>query len=301
MPNFKHETPLRVFQTKPAVAGALLRMAFGKHLPDFATVEPSSEALTDVRPVELNCDSVQICRDTEGEIVFAVIIEVQNRPAVDKPYGWIAYMANLERRLKCNVALLVFCPDRRTAAWAKNAGCDRLWGLEFFPQVVGPEEVPEARNRREGPYALAETVVSVLIHHDSPWRPQIIETLEAELRELSQEEAIEYANEIFPSFDEADSETIRMVMMPEVYPFHRALVGDSYETIKAEGKAEREANLVLRLLTNRSVAVTDDQRERIESCTDLDQLDEWFDRAMVVTDAAEMFDQSSGEAAAEKS
>ncbi|QSB05714.1 hypothetical protein [Natronoglycomyces albus] len=168
-------------------------MAFGDKLPSFASVEPSSEALTDVRPVELNGDAVQICRDEDGTTVFAVIIEMQNRPATDKPYGWVAYMANLERRLKCDVALLVVCPDRRTSRWAATAGCDRLWGLTFQPYVLGPDDIPEAVSRREGPFAIEETVLSVLIHHDSLHRSDIVKTMDAQLRELTEKEAMDYA------------------------------------------------------------------------------------------------------------
>jgi len=36
--------------------------------------------------------------------------------------------------------------------------------------------------------------------------------------------------------------------------------------------------------------LSEDQRARVAGCTDLDQLDEWLDRAVTATRAAEVFD-----------
>jgi hypothetical protein len=46
---------------------------------------------------------------------------------------------------------------------------------------------------------------------------------------------------------------------------------------------------VLRILSRRALSVSDDVRRRIESCVDLDQLGEWIDRAVTVTDVSELF------------
>ena len=54
------------------------------------------------------------------------------------------------------------------------------------------------------------------------------------------------------------------------------------EPIKA--KAED----VLKIIDARGIDVTADQRERISSCTDIDQLDEWFDSALIAGTAAEI-------------
>jgi len=59
---------------------------------------------------------------------------------------------------------------------------------------------------------------------------------------------------------------------------------------KAQGEALGEARAILRLLESRSLRPTRAQRELIESCHDLDQLDIWFDRALTVTTAAAVFE-----------
>ena len=60
--------------------------------------------------------------------------------------------------------------------------------------------------------------------------------------------------------------------------------------LREEGREAESIKKLLRLLVKRGIAVTEPQRARIEGCTDLDQLDEWFDRAATATSAAEVFD-----------
>jgi hypothetical protein len=72
---------------------------------------------------------------------------------------------------------------------------------------------------------------------------------------------------------------------------------DNYEwksefaiTHRAEGEARVEARAVLLVLDARGVAVPDDIRDRVTSCTDLDQLERWVQRAAVVDTAQELLD-----------
>ncbi|WP_405992018.1 hypothetical protein [Streptomyces sp. NBC_00986] len=58
---------------------------------------------------------------------------------------------------------------------------------------------------------------------------------------------------------------------------------------KAEGQAAGEAALILRLLEKRGVLVSEGVRERVTSCIDLDTLTLWFDRALTVTVAEDLF------------
>ncbi|MET7896773.1 hypothetical protein [Streptomyces mirabilis] len=57
----------------------------------------------------------------------------------------------------------------------------------------------------------------------------------------------------------------------------------------AEGEAKGEATLVLRVLEKHAVEISEDVRERITSCTDLDTLTLWFDRSLTATTAEELF------------
>lgn len=61
------------------------------------------------------------------------------------------------------------------------------------------------------------------------------------------------------------------------------------EEIRDEGRAQGEAKALLRLLERRAVNVPEEAQERIRACTDIDQLDRWFDRAVTAESAEELF------------
>ena len=58
---------------------------------------------------------------------------------------------------------------------------------------------------------------------------------------------------------------------------------------EAQGRAEGEAAMLLRVLAARGFAVPDDVRQRVQSCTDLAQLEAWGDRAVTARSLKEIF------------
>lgn len=65
--------------------------------------------------------------------------------------------------------------------------------------------------------------------------------------------------------------------------------GEYAQSLLAEGRAEGEARILLKLLDGRGIALSGAQRERIESCSDAAMIEGWFDRAVVATTADEVF------------
>jgi hypothetical protein len=59
---------------------------------------------------------------------------------------------------------------------------------------------------------------------------------------------------------------------------------------KAEGIARGEARAILRVLKSRGLRPTPAQRELIESCDDVAQLDTWCDRALTAATVAMLFE-----------
>jgi hypothetical protein len=59
---------------------------------------------------------------------------------------------------------------------------------------------------------------------------------------------------------------------------------------EARGEARGEAKSVVMVLKARGVRLPDEVRERIMSCTDLDQLERWLQRAITATAVGELFD-----------
>ena len=84
-------------------------------------------------------------------------------------------------------------------------------------------------------------------------------------------------------------------MLPETYKFQ----GPSYLRGRTEGAAEGEARgeakgeakSVLAVLEARGIIVTEEQRQQILQCADLDRLNLWVRKAVTLTDVGELFAQ----------
>ena len=62
-------------------------------------------------------------------------------------------------------------------------------------------------------------------------------------------------------------------------------------TARAEGEAQGEARAVLTFLEARGLTLTEQQRQRILTCTDLEQLNTWVRKAVTLIDVEELFTQ----------
>lgn len=58
---------------------------------------------------------------------------------------------------------------------------------------------------------------------------------------------------------------------------------------REEGQKTGRSESILRILENRTVVVDARTRERITSCSDMETLDAWFDRALTTTETSELF------------
>jgi hypothetical protein len=56
-----------------------------------------------------------------------------------------------------------------------------------------------------------------------------------------------------------------------------------------KGKSEAKAEDVLKIIDARAIDVTDEQRDQVSSCTDIAQLDQWFDSALTAQTATDIF------------
>ncbi|AGS69411.1 hypothetical protein HGI09_44530 [Streptomyces collinus] len=73
------------------------------------------------------------------------------------------------------------------------------------------------------------------------------------------------------------------------HPLAEQVREEGREQGREEGRVQDRREMVLRILEWRGVQLADAIREQVESCTDLDQLETWAQRAVHATDAAELF------------
>lgn len=77
------------------------------------------------------------------------------------------------------------------------------------------------------------------------------------------------------------------------FPGRGTLIEETLMEGRAEGlvagRAESRAEDILRILDRRGIEVPEAVRERVTACADLDILGTWFDRALTVVSAEELF------------
>jgi flagellar biosynthesis/type III secretory pathway protein FliH len=69
---------------------------------------------------------------------------------------------------------------------------------------------------------------------------------------------------------------------------HRAGLAEGRKSGLVEGKVEGKRDTLLRLLVRAGIALTEDDRARIQACEDADTLDRWIDNVLGAKTASEV-------------
>ena len=78
-------------------------------------------------------------------------------------------------------------------------------------------------------------------------------------------------------------------LIPYVSEFRRQGIEEGRAVGRAVGLAEGRARAILQVLDKRGIAVDDDARQQIVSCTDLDTLTAWLDRSLAAAQVSDLF------------
>jgi hypothetical protein len=156
--------------------------------------------------------------------------------------------------------------------------------------VLGPEGVPIVTDPQKAERFPELAVMSVMAHGRGDVQTAVkIATLAAQAANAA--EALDtdmqalYLDLIETALGEAARKAFAMI--PETYQFS----GPSFLKGQAVGEARGEANAVLAFLETRGLAPTEEQRQRVLACTDLEQLNSWVRRAVTLSDVDELFSQ----------
>jgi len=287
-----HEGMHRIFQERPEILTPVFGV-LGIALPEKAAVYAITSDVTETRPIARHIDTALRVCPSDGED-FLLAVESQERRDDRKEASWPYYVAYLQSKYKLPVLLLVLCRDRATAKWAAGPfDCGtRGWTVQrTFPLVVGPDNLPMITDARTAARNPAMAAFSALTHANNRDCDAILNALDHALTGMDTD-ASDY---IYQFLDVTLGETPagdkwRSIMgFVNYFPGRGHLMERAYLEGQAEGKAASEAALILRLLENRGILVSEDTRERITSCADLHTLTTWFDRALTVTVSEDLF------------
>lgn len=289
MPTPRHEALHRIAQEDPTTIPWLLRNAFKvRDHPDAEKVSVLNIDMTEVVPVERRADTVVMYQ--AGDKKWIVIVESQNDPDKDKRDRWPYYISYLNTRHGCDVILLVICSHDNTAAWARQPikiGLKDRPCQITTPLVLGPSNAPYITDVADARESIGATIVSAILHDDSEEVRETLKACEEALNTIDTKRAGELIGLIDAALAGTPAEKIwRSLMAMSTYPYKSHLEKQG----EARGKAEGEATLVLRALEQRGVEVPEAARQRISTCTDTEQLEAWFDRALTATTIDDLFD-----------
>jgi len=277
MPSYLHEILVKMFHDRPALAVDLLAGPLGIGVPAFESARLSAAELTDVTPTEYRADAV-VTLNIADRPVFAVVIEVQLHVDRRKRYVWPAYTATLYARLQCPVVLLVLSPDPAVAAWCAQPIVVSEPGLALTPVVLGSEQIPVVTDTWVARRHPELAVLAALAHGAEP-DPSVFTALFAAFDVIDLDHATLYIDLVLMVLPAAARARLEEFMTTTPFRYQSEFARRYFGQGEAKGKADGKAEALLAILDARNIPVSDDVREDITTCTDIEQLEAWIRRA----------------------
>jgi hypothetical protein len=229
--------------------------------------------------------------------VYAIVVEVQLQADEDKRSTWPLYLATLRSRVGCPTALLVVTPEAGVAAWAAQPIPLGHPGFILTPLVLGPQAVPVVTDERLARRDPELAVLSGMAHGQETVGVDVARAVFAALGGLDDDRARLYLDLVYSRLNDAAKSALEAVMQGN-YEYQSDFARKYYGQGKAEGRQEglqegrfeeaREA--IIAVLGARGLVLNAEQRQRIESCTDLSQLKAWLLAAVGAHSVAELLD-----------
>jgi hypothetical protein len=283
MPSIPHEGPLDLVRQHPEIAVDLIQGTAGIKLPGRVAVSLAPTDMSAVVPVQYLADMVVLISDAAtGRPVLAVIIEPQLRDSKTKRYSWPVYVTTARRVARCPAAvLMVLCPDPAEAAKCRKLIRTGHPGFDLAPIVIDSGG-PPGQNGADSPYLTVFAASMGGIDMESgPGARRVLDAMAS--AEVSEADRLRMTTIILRLATDAARQLLEAMMTTSEY--EKTFV----ERIHDQGIAEGKAEDVLKLLDARHLSPSEEQRQRVASCTDAAQLNLWFDRAITAATAAEVF------------
>ncbi len=295
MPSSTHEAFIEMFRNRPSLAAELLSGPLGVSLPPYrhAQVEPGE--LPDLVPTEYRADAVVTLTGDAGAPVLAVVVEVQLTRDRGKRWSWPVYLATLRARLRCPTTLLVLCPIDGIADWCAAPIDLGHPGWVLRPLVAGPDRIPVVTDPQEAARTPELAVLSAIAHGAGPEQDKVFHALLAGVNTIDDQHLTRYHDVVLAALPAAARHALEDMMTTTgtYYEYQSDFVRRHVNQGRAEGEvkgeAKGEAKAVLAVLATRGIGVPDDARDRITSCTDLDQLETWIRRAVTISTIDDLF------------
>ncbi|MER5790987.1 hypothetical protein [Streptomyces sp. NPDC001980] len=293
-----HEALHRIFQKDPGLLTHALQRVLGVPFPETREFAAMNVDLTEIEPVERRVDTLLRAETDEG--TYLLVVESQGEVDGRKRGSWPYYLSYLYEKYRCEPVLIVITQSSATARWASQPIRLGLRGWESLtvrPLVLGPDNVPVIADEREAVRDVPLAVLSAMTHGRGRNAAAILESLAAALKTIDRDSAAVFVQFVDSCLVDPRAKQMWRDLMTAMQYFWRHPLAEQVreegrEEGREQGRIQQCAEMVLRVLEWRGIPVSDSVREQVDACTDLDQLEIWAQRAVHVTDAAELFGES---------
>jgi hypothetical protein len=280
----RHEAMHRIFQEDPGVFARAFK-ALGIPFPTPIAASVLSPDATERKPIERRIDSV-IRFETDDSGPYLLAVEAQCQGDKHKPAAWAYHASYLSAKHEgIPVIVLAVCQDLPTARWAQGPfefGLPLWPTLTVRPVVAGPHNVPLIADPAKAAQDIPLATLSAITHARDAEVESVLRPLAAALKTVDEETRQVCAELTELGLGEARAAKLWSKIMAMDLSFYRSRTS---QKLRAEGFSE--ANLLE--LEERGIPVSDEVRERIESCDDRRLLRAWIRRAMTVESADQIF------------
>jgi hypothetical protein len=261
----------------------------GEPLPQRLAARLAPSNFNDRPSIDFDCDTVVVA-GPHHDPVRGIIVEAQQAKLEDKRRKMAKYAAELWVLLGCPVDVVVICPDEATADYYAVPVLTTLPGYVFTARPLYPSRIPVITDPEDMAADPARATLVVGYHGAEPG----VASAFAEGMALLGEAGYAYTDIGYSLSPLQVQRLLEEIMstgtIPLNTPWAKKAYAEGSEKGLADGVAKGVAKAVLTILETRGLDVTAADRDRISSCTDLAQLQDWVRRAVTAKTVSDLFE-----------
>ena len=252
--SLEHQGLCKLVSEHPEVLLTLMQRELGMDVPGDVELLPAPETIREIRYPEHHVDSaVVLRRTTGGDLVEALVTEVQRQPDAEKLWSW---------------------PILR-------------------PLVIGPSQVPSELDLETARQSPELATLAVIMHGRKPESKRLGQVAVQAVKEGLDTDTERYsllADLIAACLDEQALQEIEDEMeLQSTPPFSKWARKHFFEG-EDKGRQEGLRRAIALVLGARRLALSLAQQERLARCADEAQLEAWLRRASVVAEVDQLFE-----------
>ncbi|THV41865.1 hypothetical protein [Glycomyces buryatensis] len=296
MPGDPHELIVQAIQDEPLTAAWLMDLVdMDRRVEVCTAAETRTTSVGSPGRTERRADVVVKLSFPRQEDRI-IIVEVQNEFKNEKYYRLPGYMARAFEDHRLPVELVLICPTDSVAHQYSE-------GIYLGPEntismrTLGPSNFPELVNTSLLPTAASAVVAAIIGKSPRGRKAELfVSTLDRRLGTIEPGRAADYIM-MLTILEDEPAQLLEDLMRTKTRPYHSEysdrLRSEGREAGLEEGREEgavlHARSLLVALLEGTQSGITAEQRQRIEACTDREQLDAWIAKFVASGSAAEVF------------